>query len=552
MTEFLKDLVQQLITEPNELEWLEFKENFHSPEEIGQRISALSNGACLVNKRYGYLIFGVKDDDHSIVGTTFDPKKKKAKGNEDLEFWLVSRLNPRIDFKIHQLDFEGKNVILFEIPATSGSPVSFLHETYIRVGSYTKKLKDYSEKEKQIWQSMSTDWSAEICQDASLEDLDPIAIATARQLFIRKNPRLAEDVPTWDDTTFLNKARVTIKGKITHTAIVLLGLPESAHFINPAVAQITWILKSAEGVEKDYQHFYTPLLLAVDEVYHKIRNLKYRYLMDGTLFPEEVDQYDPYIIREALSNAIAHQDYRMRGRITIVEKEDSTLTFQNYGSFLPLSIEQVISGDSPEQKYRNTFLVNAMMQLNLIDTIGSGIRRMFLKQREKFFPMPDYDLENNRVQVKITGKVISLDYARKLAELPELSLNNIIALDQVQKNQPIRDSDALALRKKGLLEGRKPNYCISADVAQHTDQQAEYLDMRGLDDQHYQGLILEYLRKFKHAKRKDFDDLLLDKLPKVLDTEQRRNRIRNLLQRMRKEGLIEANGLTWKLSTSRS
>ena len=548
MTEYLNNLVQQLVNEPNEQEWLEFKENYHSAEEIGQRISALANGACLCNKRYGYLIYGVKDDDHSIVGTTFDPKKKKAKGNEDLEFWLVSRLNPRIDFKIHQLDFDGKNVILFEIPATSSSPVSFLHETYIRVGSYTKKLKDYSEKEKQIWQSMSTDWSAEICQDASLEDLDPIAIATARQLFIRKNPRLAEDVPTWDDTTFLNKARVTIKGKITHTAIVLFGLPESAHFINPAVAQITWILKSAEGVEKDYQHFYTPLLLAVDEVYHNIRNLKYRYLMDGTLFPEEVDQYDPYIIREALSNAIAHQDYRMRGRITIVEKEDSTLTFQNYGSFLPVSIENVILGDSPEQKYRNTFLVNAMMQLNLIDTIGSGIRRMFLKQREKFFPMPDYDLENNRVQVKITGKVLSLDYARKLAELPELSLNNIIALDQVQKNQPIRDLDALALRKKGLLEGRKPNYCISADVAQHTDQQAEYLEMRGLDEKHYQELILQYLRTFKQAKRSDLEKLLNSKLPQVLDDDKKVNRIRNLLQKMRREGLVETEGRTWKIA----
>src|SRR5690606_25317447 len=266
----------------------------------------------------------------------------------------------------------------------------------------------------------------------------------------------AEDVPTWDDTTFLNKARVTIKGKITHTAIVLLGLPESAHFINPAVAQITWILKGADGVEKDYQHFYTPLLLAVDEVYQKIRNLKYRYLMDGTLFPEEVDQYDPYIIREALSNAIAHQDYRMRGRITIVEKEDSTLTFQNYGSFLPKSIENVILNDTPEQQYRNTFLVNAMMQLNLIDTIGSGIRRMFIKQREKFFPMPDYDFANNRVQVKITGKVLNIDYARKLAELPELSLDNIIALDQVQKNHLINDEDAYDLRKKGLIEGRKP------------------------------------------------------------------------------------------------
>ncbi|UBX51821.1 RNA-binding domain-containing protein [Acinetobacter pseudolwoffii] len=548
MTEYLKQLVQQLVSEPNEQEWLEFKENFHSPEEIGERISALANGACLCNKRYGYLVFGIKDSDQSIVGTTFDHKKQKAKGNEDLEFWLSTRLNPRIDFKIHQLDIDGKNVILFEIPATSGTPVSFLHEAYIRVGSYTKKLKDYPEKAKKLWQSMSTDWSAEICQDATLEDLDPIAIATARQLFIRKNPRLAEDVPTWDDTTFLNKARVTIKGKITHTAIVLLGLPESAHFINPAVAQITWILKGADGVEKDYQHFYTPLLLAVDEVYQKIRNLKYRYLMDGTLFPEEVDQYDPYIIREALSNAIAHQDYRMRGRITIVEKEDSTLTFQNYGSFLPKSIENVILNDTPEQQYRNTFLVNAMMQLNLIDTIGSGIRRMFIKQREKFFPMPDYDFANNRVQVKITGKVLNIDYARKLAELPELSLDNIIALDQVQKNHLINDEDAYDLRKKGLIEGRKPNYCISADVAQHTDQQAEYLDMRGLDDQHYEGLILEYLKKFGQAKRSELEKLLLDKLPQVLDEPKKINRIRNLMQKMRRNGLIKTEGKTWKIA----
>ncbi|WP_174493916.1 RNA-binding domain-containing protein [Acinetobacter sp. Marseille-Q1623] len=548
MTDYLKNLVFQLVNEPNEQEWLEFKENFHSPEEIGERISALSNGACLANKRYGYLIFGVTDTKQAIVGTTFDPKTKKAKGNEDLEFWLVTRLNPRIDFKIHQLNIDGKNVILFEIPATSGTPVSFLHEAYIRVGSYTKKLKDYPEKAKKLWQSMSTDWSAEICQDATLEDLDPIAITTARQLFIRKNPRLAEDVPTWDDATFLNKARVTIKGKITHTAIVLLGLPESAHFINPAVAQITWILKGADGVEKDYQHFYTPLLLAVDEVYQKIRNLKYRYLMDGTLFPEEVDQYDPYIIREALSNAIAHQDYRMRGRITIVEKEDSTLTFQNYGSFLPESIENVILNDTPEQQYRNTFLVNAMMQLNLIDTIGSGIRRMFIKQREKFFPMPDYDLANNRVQVKITGKVLNIDYARKLAELPELSLNNIIALDQVQKNHLINDEDASELRKKGLIEGRKPNYCISADVAQQTDQQTEYLEMRGLDDQHYQGLIFEYLKKFGQAKRSELEKLLLDKLPQVLDESQKINRIRNLMQKMRRNGLIKTEGKTWKIA----
>lgn len=550
MTDYLQKLVLQLLQEPNEQEWLEFKENYHSAEEIGERISALSNGACLCNKRNGYLIFGIKDHDQSIVGTTFDPKKQKAKGNEDLEFWLLTRLNPRIDFKIHELELDSKHLVLFEIPATSGSPVSFLHEAYIRIGSYTKKLKDYPEKAKKIWQSMSTDWSAEICHEATIADLDPIAITTARKYFSRKNPRLAEEVPTWDDVTFLNKARLTIQGKITHTTIVLLGLAESAHFINPAVAQITWILKGVDGVEKDYQHFYTPFLLAVDELYHKIRNLKYRYIVDGTLFPEEVDQYDPYIIREALSNAIAHQDYRLGGRITVVEKEDSTLTFQNYGRFLPVSIENVILNDAPEQKYRNTFLVNAMMQLNLIDTIGSGIRRMFLKQKEKFFPMPDYSFENNRVQVKFTGKVLSMDYARKLAELPDLSLNNIIALDQVQKNQLISDDDAAELRKKGLIEGRKPNYCISANVAEQTDQQAEYLEMRGLDDQHYQGLILEYLRKFKQAKRADFEKLLIDKLPQILDEDQRRHRVRNLLQKMRRDGLVEAKGLTWYLKKS--
>ncbi|NNH79230.1 transcriptional regulator [Acinetobacter sp. ANC 5380] len=548
MTDYFKNLVQQLLNEPNEQEWLEFKENFHGPEEIGERISALSNRACLCSKRYGYLIFGIKDDDQTIVGTTFEPKKQKTKGNEDLEFWLLTRLNPRIDFKIHELDFDGKRIILFEIPATSGSPVSFLHEAYIRVGSYTKKLKDYPGKAKKIWQSMSTDWSAEICHEATIQDLDPVAIATARQLFSRKNPRLAEEVPHWDDATFLNKARLTIQAKITHTAIVLLGLPESAHFINPAVAQITWILKGIDGIEKDYQHFYTPFLLAVDELYHKIRNLKYRYIVNGTLFPEEVDQYDPYIIREALSNAIAHQDYRIGGRITVVEKEDSTLTFQNYGSFLPVSIENVILGDTPEQKYRNTFLVNAMMQLNLIDTIGSGIRRMFLKQREKFFPMPDYTLANNRVQVKITGKVLSIEYARKLAELPDLSLKNIIALDQVQKNQLINDDDALELRKKGLIDGRKPNYCISADVAEHTDQKIEYLEMRGLDEKHYQALILEYLRKFGQVKRSKLEKLLLDKLPQVLNESKKINRIRNLMQKMHLNGLIKTEGKTWKIT----
>jgi len=162
--------------------------------------------------------------------------------------------------------------------------------------------------------------------------------------------------------------------------------------------------------------------------------------------------------------------------------------------------------------------------------------------------MPNYTLANNRVQVKITGKVLSIEYARKLAELPDLSLKNIIALDQVQKNQLINDDDALELRKKGLIEGRKPNYCISADVAEHTDQKTEYLEMRGLDEKHYQALILEYLRKFGQAKRSELEKLLLDKLPQVLDESKKINRIRNLMQKIRLNGLIKTEGKTWKIA----
>jgi ATP-dependent DNA helicase RecG len=116
------------------------------------------------------------------------------------------------------------------------------------------------------------------------------AVQLARLRYIQKNQNLKEDIESWSDTVFLNKAKITIKDKITNTAIILLGKPESEHFISPATSKITWILKNSDNIEKDYEHFSCPLLLNIDKIYSKIRNLKYRYLTNGTLFPEEVDQ----------------------------------------------------------------------------------------------------------------------------------------------------------------------------------------------------------------------------------------------------------------------
>jgi len=329
-----------------------------------------------------------------------------------------------------------------------------------------------------------------------------------------------------------------------------LGKAESSHFLNPASATVTWILKDRDGLDRDYQHFACPLLFSVDEVFHKIRNLKYRYMKEGTLFPEEVDQYDPYIIREALNNAIAHQDYQLGGKVSVVEFEDGRLCFSNLGQFIPGSVETVIQSDAPESRYRNRFLADAMVNLNMIDTIGSGIRKMFIIQKKRFFPLPEYELDNNRVQVTITGRVVDIAYARKLAEYPDLTLEDIILMDRVQKRKPLKDEQAKHLKALGVIEGRKPNYHISAKVADHSGDRAQYIRNRAFDDQHYKQLIMEYLGRFETAKRVDINGLLLDKLPDVLDANQKENKVKNLLQALKKEGFIEPDGKSWRMSKS--
>ena len=142
-------LLGKLVSLPKETEWVEFKHNFHSEEEIGQRLSALSNSAALLNKPVGYLVFGVEDGSHAVIGTTFKAKQHK-KGNEELEMWLLNRLNPRIDIECFEFDADGKHITLYRIPAATDRPVTFLNTAYVRVGSLTKPLKGYPDKEAKL------------------------------------------------------------------------------------------------------------------------------------------------------------------------------------------------------------------------------------------------------------------------------------------------------------------------------------------------------------------------------------------------------------------
>jgi|25_taG_2_1085351.scaffolds.fasta_scaffold00464_9 ATP-dependent DNA helicase RecG len=527
----MKDILDDLLGLPTENEVVEFKEakQQYDKNKLGTYFSALANEANLANKNSAYLVFGIKDN-KTLVGTSISDKQLN-----DYKQEIAAHTSPKLNFvSSKRYNKDGKEIIVLEIPAApKGMPVSWKGFKYGRDGESLGALND-EEYQRIKDQVIKTDWSAQIIDDASISDLSQNAIKEARKRFSQKNKNLEEEIQAWSDVVFLNKARLTINGKITNTAILLLGKPESEHYINPARSTITWILKDSDNIEKDYEHFTCPLLLNVEGIGKKIRNLKYRYISDSSLFPDEVDQYDPYIIREALNNCIAHQDYTLGGKIVVVENENSTLIFSNSGEFIPKSVEAVINADAPEQNYRNPFLTTAMVGLNMIDTIGSGIKRMFKIQSEKFFPLPEYEFEEQKVKVTIFGKVLDINYARKLAQLSNLSLREIILLDKVAKNKHLTKEEAQILKAKGLVEGRRPNLHISSKVAKATDEKGDYIKMRGFKDDYYKQMILNYLEKYKSATKSDLDKLILDILPEVLDEQQKKNKLRNILYSMSK------------------
>lgn len=535
-----------LLALPAENELVEFKEakNTYDFTKLGKYFSALCNEANLKHRPSAWLVFGINND-RQVVGSNFRLARKDL---DHLKEEIGDKTTNRISFvEIHEVAHPQGRVLLLEIPAApKGLPVAFEGHYYGRDGEALSPL-NLEEIERIRAQSMVEDWSAVVVPDAGLTDLDEEALAVARRNFKSKFPDKAAEVDAWDDATFLNKAKLTIKGNITRAALLLLGREEAEHFLLPAEAKIRWLLKDHQGNDRDYALFGMPLLLAVDKVYAKIRNLKYRYIRDGTLFPDEIDQYEPYAIREAVNNCIAHQDYTLAGRINVVEREES-LTFTNLGSFVPGDVRHVVMEDAPEEHYRNRFLATAMFNLKMVDTAGGGIRKLFLFQRQRFFPMPDYDLSDNRVKVTLTGKVLDIEYARLLARDAGLSLPEIMALDKVQKHLPLDGDDERLLKAKELIEGRKPNFFIAQMVAEKTGQKASYSKNKAFEKQYYLDFILKAIDENGSMTRKDIDELLWNKLPDWMTEKQRKIKVSNLIGELRRGGKIANKGSDTKPS----
>lgn len=552
MTE--QQLIQKLTELRNlsgETEWVEFKtaRNSFDFDDLGKYFSALGNEANLKNHENGWLVFGVNDR-REVVGTNY---KNDLVHLHKLKHDVSQQTNNNITFtEIYELNLTEGRVILFQIPsAPLGVPITWKRIAYGRDGESLVPL-NFAEQDFVRNQQIS-DWSSEICPEATIYDLDEKAISRARTEYKKKNANLYNDIDSWDNTTFLNKIKATVQGRITRASIIILGKSESTHFLIPSVVKISWILKDENNIELDYEHFEPPFILKTDACLSKIRNLKYRYLPDATLFPDEILKYEPWVIREALHNCIAHQDYKLNSRIIIVEKKDE-LIFTNAGSFIPQSIEAVISQDAPQRYYRNQFLADLMVNVNMIDTIGGGIKKMFVRQKERFFPLPTFELDKpNEVTVRIFGKILDENYTRVLSSNNSLDLNTVMLLDAVQKKKPISKDLHSFLKKKKLVEGRYPNVFISLTVAKLSEEKAKYIKNRAFDKKYYKDLVLEYLAKYGKATRKELNELLISKISDALTDKQKIAKVKNILFEMAHKdksikNLGKNKGSLWKVN----
>ena len=485
----------------------------------------------------GHLVLGVRDGTLEIVGIqdTFDYTP------ENLPYRLVGNW-PNLSsegLRVEEIITSDTNKIVWIIHIPKHLPrlPIFAHKKkWQRIGDSLVELT--KEREKSILNEPmdnNDDWSSKIIEKATIEDLDVEAIKFAKEKFIERFGD-ADMVNQWDDITFLNKAYITRQGKITNAAIILLGKPESKHFLNLFLSPtITWSLRDKDNIERDFEHFTIPFLLASEKVRRKIRNLKYRYIQDNTLFPTEIDTYDPYLIREPLHNCIAHQNYELDRKINVVEFPDELL-FTNSGTFIPQSIKNIIEMDNPPDKYRNSFLASAMFNVNMIDRRGGGIKQMFVTQKNRFFPMPDYDFSiPDTIRVKVIGKILDENYTRLLIGRTDLNLKTAILLDSIQKKRSdlLSDTQIKFLKSEKMIEGRKPNYYISAKIAQLTNEKVFYTRNKALDTKKYKDYILQHIANHKSgASRKEIDDLLFDMLPIFMSTEQKKTRIHNIMSKM--------------------
>ena len=538
--------ILEMLMERWEYEIVEFKEakGGYDTDKIGRYFSAISNEANLRQQQYGWLIFGVGEQNKvkQVVGTSFKNGDKSllerfkyeiSRGTANgMTFYDIIEIFPTVNGKEHR-------VLMFKIPAAAtGIPTDWKTNYYERAGESLVPLKQY--KIDAIRSQERRDWSKQVLEQAGIEHLDKDAIALAREKYKEKmnQGHISKEVDAMTDEQFLTKIKLVIGGKITHAGMLLLGNSDYDYMFQSAPG-IMWRLYGADNMDRDYAIFKIPFINVVDKVFAKVRNLTYRYMPNQmTLFPMETEQYDSWLMRELLNNCIAHTNYQLGGRIYVNEFEDR-LKFTNPGDFIPQKIENVLEASYSPPFYRNQLLAESMAAFHMIDTATLGIRRAYNIQKAKYFPMPDYNVSSGtQVEVTIYGKTLNDSYMHILYEHQDLDLQTVFLLDRIQKGLPVEKEGVDRLRSQKLVEGRLTSLYLSASAAKSIDESTSYIKNKGFDDKYYKDLIVEYLKQYGKAKKKDIRELLWDKLPDALNDTQKENKIHNLLAALRKQKII--------------
>ena len=538
MTEY--ELQQYLLSryprENERCEWKEFKnlKNDFSGKEKDDIISYVS---ALSNMEGGELVIGVADKTLDIVGTdtyNYDVQKARLRLTDQCANLPSEGLFVEEFFT----DDTHKTIWIIHVPKHMNRRPVYAHsKAWQRLDDSLVELTD--SRLNAILDERDTiyDWTAQVVEGATIEDLDSEAVRMAREGYKQRFPKYSKDCDSWSDSVFLDKSCLTIDGKITRTTLLLVGKEEKAHKLGH-IAQIVW--KCFQDGQTFGDIYTIPFIRSTSELLHRIRNYRFKIYPRNSLIPAEVWKYDTESILEGLHNSIAHQKYECGSRIIVTEDKDK-LTFLNDGTFYEGNYEQYITGEKTPKCYRNPALVKAMVNIKMIDTQGYGIHKMFVSQKERYLPMPDYDKStSSEVILTLPGTVIDENYSLMLLENQTLSLTDAVLLDAVQKEKKIPSEAVAMLRKRHLIEGRLPHIYVSKQVAHATDQKIEYSKHKGLDDKKCEALLLDSLKDHGTLTKPEIVKLLWDVLPDLLDDKQKDNRIDYLLKRLRLAGKIRA------------
>ncbi|MCF8348669.1 MAG: putative DNA binding domain-containing protein [Bacteroidales bacterium] len=390
----LIELLNELVKQPQESEWVEFKLNFHSPEEIGERISALSNGACIQNQAFGYLFFGVEDTTHSIKGTNFKAKSHK-KGNEVLEHWLATRLNPRIDFTVYEFNYdENLHISAFVIPAAKNQPVEFINQAYIRVGSVTRKLNNFPQKQAKIWKKDVVPFEKEIAKD-NLNAADIIKYLSTETYFdLMKLPYPATQQGVIDK--FLDEGLI-LKSKgyaITKLGALLFAknLKDFESVERKSVRVIVYKGKNKVETERE-QIGAKGYALGFEGLVDWINSQLPANEEIGKALRKDTRMYPEIAIRELVANALIHQDLTEKG-FPMVEIFSDRIEISNSG--MPLvTPERFIDG----YLSRNEKLADLMRRIGFCEEKGSGLDKVIFYNEIYQLPPINVIVAENRTSV---------------------------------------------------------------------------------------------------------------------------------------------------------